>query len=108
MKWQGLVLLSTYVYLILQGNAAPLECNYADIVRNHLRLQTGQGSQTRNSRLWDAFKDINRAVGTRGAGGATAPTFAKISPKFLQNRGFRLKFLLFAPPLVASSNSPGP
>ena len=51
MKWQGLVLLSTYVYLILQGNAAPLECNYADIVRNHLRLQTGQGSQTRNSRL---------------------------------------------------------
>ena len=56
MKWQGLVLLSTYVYLILQGYAAPLECNYADIVRNHLRLQTGQGSQTRNSRLWDAFK----------------------------------------------------
>ena len=34
-----------------------------------------------------------------GQGGNWPPTFAKISPKFLQNMGFCLKFLLLAPPL---------
>ena len=34
-----------------------------------------------------------------GRGVNCPPTFAKISPKFLQNGRFCLKFLLFAPPL---------
>ena len=47
-----------------------------------------------------------------GRGGNCPPTFAKISPKFLQNRGFCLKFLLFAPhfgpcpPLVGKFQQP--
>ena len=34
-----------------------------------------------------------------GQGDNCPPTFAKISPKFLQNRGFFLKFLFFCPQL---------
>ena len=63
MKWQGSVLLSTYVYLILQGNAAPLECNYADIVRNHLRLQTGQGSKPATRDFGMHSKTLSFVVG---------------------------------------------
>ena len=42
---------------------------------------------------------LNQGCWSQGGRGATAPppTFAKISPKFLQNRGFCLKFLPFAP-----------
>ena len=42
----------------------------------------------------------------QGAEGTIAPTFDKISPKFLQNRVFCLKFLLFALPLVGKLQQP--
>ena len=38
-------------------------------------------------------------TGVQG-GGNCPPTFAEISPKLLQNKGFSLKFLFFAPQLV--------
>ena len=41
----------------------------------------------------------SRGVGNRGQGGATAPPiFTEISPNWLQNKGFNLRFLFFAPP----------
>ena len=61
-------------------------------------------------------KDIQGCWNQGGRGVNCPPTFAKISPKFLQNGGFCLKFLLFAPHphptldlaphLKVSSNSP--